>query len=75
MQISEKTQRFYPNTPAGEKMAGIYETQSRRLGTFKCRAEDTQRICIKTELIFELDEESNTVTKLVTYGKAMKESD
>lgn len=67
MLISEKTQRFYPNTPSGEKLANIYETQTKRLGTFKWRAEDTQQIYIKTEQSFELDEETNTVTKIITY--------
>lgn len=68
MYISEYTVRFYPSTPAGEKMANIYETQARRIGNFKWRKDSTQSICIKTEQGFLLDEELNTVNLVTIKG-------
>lgn len=59
MQISEHTVRLYPPTPEGERLANIYETQTRRIGTFRDRKESTASIQIETLTTITIQEDNN----------------
>ena len=57
MQISEHTVRIYPPTPEGERLANIYEAQTKRIGTFRDRKESTSTIQIETVTHYTIQED------------------